>query len=184
MKRLVLLLIIPLFLLACGSTETELVTYNSPTYAISFQMPEGWAISENEDSITIASNESLLTASSVTNGARINLTISPSFFTGAAAATGIIETTVRNFREQPETEIVQEIAPTTINTQSAVQTVLRGPDTNGEEIILRYVIIENLSVNQTAVVAAVHDASQNNEYGQLMADIVNSIQLGQPTLEP
>ncbi|MEZ4593463.1 MAG: hypothetical protein R3D55_20295 [Chloroflexota bacterium] len=45
-------------------------------------------------------------------------------------------------------------------------------------------MIENLTVNVTAVVAAVHDANQNDRYGQLMADIVNSIQLGEATPAP
>lgn len=184
MKRLLVILLLPIFLLACGPSEVNLVPYTSPNYLITFQMPAEWAISDNADSITIASDEALLTTSSVTGGARINITAAPSFFTGSAAATEVIDTAVRNFREQESTEIIQEIEATTINTQAAVQTVLRGLDTNGNEIILRYVVIENLTVNQTAVVAAVHDASQNDEYGQLMADIVNSIQLGEATSKP
>ena len=76
--------------------------------------------------------------------------------------------------------MIQDIESTTINGQTAVQTVLQGKDSQGTEIIFRYVIIENLAENQTAVVAAVHMMpSQNSAYGQLMADIVNSIQLGQ-----
>ncbi|MEZ4593464.1 MAG: hypothetical protein R3D55_20300 [Chloroflexota bacterium] len=58
--------------------------------------------------------EALLTASSVTDGARINITVSPSFFTGTAVASEVIDTAVR-FRDQEETEIIQEIEPTNIN---------------------------------------------------------------------
>jgi hypothetical protein len=179
MKRLILVFLIPLLLVACGPTEANLVPYTSPNYPVTFQMPEGWAITDNEDSITIASEEALLLARAVTNGARINISITPSQFTGSANATEVIETAVRSFRNQADTEVIQEVESVIINTQSAVQTVLRGPDTQRNEIILRYVIIENLTVNQTAVVAAVHDANLNNEYGPLMADIVNSIELGQ-----
>jgi hypothetical protein len=96
----------------------------------------------------------------------------------------VIETAVRSFRNQEDTEVIQEIESLVINTQSAVQTVLRGQDTQGNQIILRYMVIENLTVNQTAVVAAIHDASQNDQYGQLMLDIVNSIQMGEPTPAP
>ena len=179
MNRLALLLLIPLFLFACGSAEGELVPYTSPNYPVTFQMPEGWAISDNEDSITLASDEALLLASSTANGARINITVTPSFFTGAATTTEIIDTAVRSFRNQEGSQFIQAIESVVINTQPAVQTVLRGADTAGSEVILRYVVIENLTVNQTAVVAAVHDASLNNEYGQLVADIVNSIQLSE-----
>lgn len=177
MKRFVLLLL-PLFLLACSAGE-ELVSYQSANYPITFSMPEAWAVSDNEDSITIASEESLLFASSVADGARVNISVTPSFFTGAANASEVIDTAVRNFREQDGAEVIQEIESAIINNQSAVQTVLRGLDTQGNEVVLRYVVIENLTVNQTAVIAAVHDASLNNRYGQLMADIVNSIQLGE-----
>ena len=182
MKRLILILLIPLFLLACRSDDEiggELVPYSSTTYPITFLMPELWATADDEDSITIASGESLLFANSVADGARINITVTPSFFTGSNGAMEMIDTAVRNFREQDGTEVIQEVQTTVINTQPAVETVLRGLDSQGNEIILRYVVIENLTVNQTAVVAAVHDASQNNRYGQLMADIVTSIQLGE-----
>lgn len=178
MKRLVLFFLIPLFLLACGPGEANFVPYSSPNYPITFQMPEAWAISDNEDSITIASEEDLL-FSSVLNGARINITVTPSLFTGTANAQLAVEAAVHNIRKQDEVEVIQEIELVTINTQSAVQTVLRGQDADGNEIILRYVIIENFTESLTAVVAAVHDANENNEYGQLMADIVNSIQLGE-----
>ncbi|GJM39905.1 MAG: hypothetical protein DHS20C20_01870 [Ardenticatenaceae bacterium] len=177
MKRLLLILLIPLFLLACGSSEVNLVPYSSTNYPVSFQMPEAWAVSDNEDSITIASDEALL-FSSVAGGARVNLVVTPSQFTGIANATELVETAVRNFREQDGAEVIQAVEVVTINTQTAVQTVLRGQDADGNEIILRYVVIENLTKNLTAVVAAAHDANQNSEYGQLMADIVNSIQLG------
>lgn len=181
MKRLVLILFILFFLLACGPKEVNLVPYTSPNYPITFQLPESWVVEDNEDSITIASSEALLLDGMMTNGARINITVAPSFFTGTAVATEVIDTAVRNFRDQEETEIIQDIEPTNINAQTAVQTVLRGPDINGNEIILRYMVIENLTVNVTAVVAAVHDANQNDQYGQLMADIVNSIQLSGET---
>ncbi|MCA9899160.1 MAG: hypothetical protein KC433_13295 [Anaerolineales bacterium] len=179
MKRLAFLLFIPLFLLACGPKEENLVTYTSSNYPITLQVPESWSVEDNEDSITIASNEEMLLTNSVVNGAVINITVTPSTFTGTAALTEMVETAVRSFRAQEEVEVLQEIEQTTINAQTAVQTVLRGPSTEGNKIILRYVMIENLTVNQTAIVAAVHDASQNDQYGQLMADIVNSIQLGE-----
>ena len=181
MKRLVLILLIPLFLFACRSEDEaggKLISYTSPNYPITFQMPENWVVNDDEDSISIASAESLLLASSITEGARLNIIVTPSFFTGNANAIEVIDTAVHNFREQSGAEVIQEVQSRPINTQSAVETVLRGQDTEGNEVILRYLVIENLSVNQTAVVAAVHDASQNNLYGQLMADIVNSIQLG------
>lgn len=181
MKRLVFILLIPLFLLACRSEEIggEQITYHSGNYPITFTLPEIWAVADDEDSISIASEDRLLFASSVQDGARINIIVTPTFFTGSATAMELIDTAVRDFREQDGAEVVQEIEALTINSQSAVQTVLQGPDSQGNEVILRYVIIENLTVNQTAVVAAVHDASQNHEYGQLMANIVNSIQLGE-----
>ncbi len=187
MKRLVLILMIPLFLLACrsdGETGGELVSYTSPNYPVTFLLPENWVVTDDADSITIASDESLLLASCVTDGARLNIAVTPSLFTGAANATEVLDTAVRQFRDQDGAEVIQEIENIVINTQPAVQTVLRGTDAQSNEIILRYVVIENLSVNQTAVVAAVHDADQNNQYGQLMADIVNSIQLGEPTPAP
>ena len=184
MKRLALFLLTPLFLLACGAAEASLLPYTSPNYPVTFQMPDGWTISDNEDSITLASDETLLLASSVTDGARINITVTPSLFTGAAASTEAIETAVRNFRNQEGTEVIQAIESVVINTQPAVQTVLRGTNTDGREVFLRYVVIENWSVNQTAVVAALHDAGLNNEYGPIVADIVNSIQLGEPTPAP
>lgn len=184
MKRLVLLFLIPLFLLACGEAEATMIPYSSPNYPVTLQIPEAWAISDNEDSITIASEEALLLASSVNDGARVNISITPSQFTGSANATEVIETAVRSFRNQEDTEVIQEIESLVINTQSAVQTVLRGQDTQGNQIILRYMVIENLTVNQTAVVAAIHDASQNDQYGQLMLDIVNSIQMGAATPAP
>jgi hypothetical protein len=181
MKRLFLFLLIPLFLLACGSNDEaggDLTPYESPNYPITFLMPENWVVIDDEDSITIASAESLVLASSVRDGARVNIIVTPSFFTGIANATEVIDTAVRNFREQEGAEVIQEIQSRPINTQSAVETVLRGQDMEGHEIILRYLVIENLSVNHMAVVTAVHDASQNNVYGQLIADIVNSIQMG------
>ena len=184
MNRLIFVLLFALLLMACGSANVPLVAYSSPNYPVTLQMPEGWAISDDEDSITIATEDSLLFAPSVEKGARINISVTPSFFSGTANATEVIDTAVRRFREQAGAVVIQEVEPTTINTQSAVQTVLQGPDTQGNEVVLRYVVIENLSVNQTAVVAAVHDASQNNRYGQLMADIVNSIQLGEATPVP
>ena len=180
MKRLVLILLLPLFLLACDSDEAaggKLISYSSTNYPITFQVPENWVIMDDADSITIASTESLLSASSVEDGARINIVVSPSFFVGSNTAMELVDTAVRNFREQDGAEIIHETEMTNINTQAAAQTVLRGPDALGNEIIYRYMFIENLSVNQTAVVAAVHDAKHNNLYGQLMADIVNSIQL-------
>ena len=180
MKRLVLILLIPLFLLACSSNKEaggELITYSSPNYPITFLVPEQWAVTDDEDSITVASQEALLFASAVADGARINITVAPSFFSGSARATEVIDTAVRNFREQDGAEVIQEIESRAINTQSAVETVLRGEDAEGNEVILRYLVIENLTVNQTAVVAAVHDARQNDVYGQVMADIVDSIQL-------
>jgi hypothetical protein len=109
----------------------------------------------------------------------MNISVTPSIFTGSANATEVIDTAVRRFREQEGSELLQEIESRIINNQSAVETVLRGQDTEGNEIILRYMVIENLVVRQTAVIAAVHDADQNDRYGQLMADIVNSIQLGE-----
>ncbi|WP_420645490.1 hypothetical protein [Candidatus Leptofilum sp.] len=179
MKRLVLFFLIPLFLLACSPSEVTLVPYSSTNYPITFEMPDGWAINDDKDSITIASEEDLLLASSVAGGARVNLTVTSSLFMGVANATDVVEAAVRNFLEQEEGEELQAVESTVINGQTAVQTVIRAQDTQGTEIILRYVVIENLTASQTAVVAAVHDASQNNEYGQLMADIVNSIQLGE-----
>lgn len=187
MKRLVLILLIPLFLLACGSADEaggKLIPYSSPNYPINFLLPEKWAVADDEDSISIASEESLLFADSVTDGARVNIIVTPSFFTGSSSATEMVDTAVRNFREQEGVTIIQEVEPKTINTQAAVETVLRGKDTQGNEIILRYLVIENLSVNQTAVVAAVHDANQNDRYGQVMVDIINSIQLEAATPAP
>ncbi|MAT99226.1 MAG: hypothetical protein CL608_18955 [Anaerolineaceae bacterium] len=184
MKRLVLFLMIPLFLLACRSedeTGGELIPYISANYPITFSMPENWAVTDDADSITIASDESLLLASSVTDGARVNIVVTPSVFTGTANATEVLDTAVRTFRNQAGAEVIQEIENIVINTQPAVQTVLRGPDSQGNSIIFRYMVIQNLAEGQTAVVAAVHDADLNNQYGQLMADIVNSIQLGEPT---
>ena len=186
MKRLVLILMIPLFLLACRSDNEaggEMVPYISPNYPIVFAMPENWAVTDDADSITIASAESLL-ASSVTGGARINIVVTPSQFSGTGNAMELLDAAVRNFRDQEGAETIQEIESVVINTQSAVQTVLRGPDAQGNEVILRYMVIENLTVGQTAVIAAVHDAELNNQYGQLMSDIVNSIQLGEPTPAP
>jgi hypothetical protein len=180
MKRLALILLIPLILLACRSDEkieATLISYSSPNYPVTFMMPEEWAISDDADSITIATREDLLFAATVVEGARINMIITPSFFVGSTNATEIIDTAVRTFREQEGVEIIQEIQPIVISSQQATETVLRGSDSQGNEVILRYLLIENPTINQTAVVAAVHDASQNNVYGQLMADIVASIQL-------
>lgn len=180
MKRLLFLLLIPLFLLACGSAnrnKENLVAYSSPNYPVTFMMPENWAISDDADSITIASNEALLFASTVKTGARINIVVTPSFFTGSANAKEVVDTAVRNFREQEGVEIIQEIQPMVVLNQQAIETVLSGKDSQGNPIILRYLIIENPSISQTAVVAAVHDTALNNQYGQLMADIVATIQL-------
>ena len=184
MKRLILIVLIPLFMLACGAADDaggNLITYSSPNYPISFTLPEQWAISDNEDSITIASSEALLLSDSVVDGARLNITVAPGALLNNASMTDMIVTAVRQFQEQDGVEIIQDITPKTINDQSAVEIVLRGPDTQGNEVILRYLVLQNLSTNQTAVIAAVHDASQNDQYGQLMADIVNSIQLGEET---
>jgi len=187
MKRLLFILLVPLFLLACRSdnkAEVKLVPYTSPNYPVTFLMPENWAVSDDADSITIASAESLLLASSVTEGARANIVVTPSLFTGTANATEILEAAVRNFRNHEGTEVIQETENIVVNTQPTVQVVLRGPDTQGNEVIFRYMVMQNLAVGQTAVVATVHDANQNNQYGQLVSDIVNSIQLGEPTLAP
>ncbi|MBK8903336.1 MAG: hypothetical protein IPM53_19290 [Anaerolineaceae bacterium] len=181
MKRLILILLIPLFVLACGAAEDsggELVSYTSPNYPITFMMPERWALSDNEDSITIATAESLLLANTVVDGARINITVTPGFFMGNTNVSEVIDTAVRQFREQEGVTVIQEMESKSINNQSAVEIVLRGPDTQGNEVILRYLVLESLASNQTAVIAAVHDASKNGRYGQLMADIVNSIELG------
>ncbi|MCP4415763.1 MAG: hypothetical protein GY805_04020 [Chloroflexi bacterium] len=180
MKRLLFLLLIPLILLACDSDKEvggNLVSYSSPNYPVTFMKPENWAISDDEDSITIATEEDFLFAASVVEGARINIVVTPAFFTGSANATEVIDTAVRNFREQEGIEIIQEIQPVIVSNQQAVETVLRGKDSEGNEIVLRYLVIENPTISQTAVVAAVHDANKNNSYGQLMADIVASIQL-------
>ena len=180
MKRLILILLIPLLLLACNSDDEingELVPYSSDNYPITFLKPELWTISDDEDSITIASKEGLLFANTVTEGARINIIVTQSFFTGSANAMEVIDRAVRDFRDSEGAEIIQDIESKTINTQSAVETVLRGKDSQGNEVIFRYLVIENLVVNQTAVVAAVHDANQNDQYGQLMVDIISSIQL-------
>ena len=184
MKRLIFLFLIPLFLLACGPSDAAFVPYSSPNYAITLQMPDDWAIIDNEDSITIASEEGALAAKSVTNGARVNITVAPSLFTGISSTSEFVETAVSSFLEQEGSEEIQAIESVTINGQTAVQTVLRAQDTQGTEIILRYVVIQNLAEGQTAVVAAVHDASQNNTYGQIIADIVNSIQLGEAIPTP
>lgn len=187
MKRLVLFLMIPLFLLACRSdneSDGELMPYSSPNYPVTFSLPENWTITDDADSITIASDESLLLASSVTEGARINIVVTPSLFTGTSNATEVLDTAVRNFRDQEGTEVIQEVENIVINTQPTVQIVLRGPDTQGNTVIFRYLVMQNLAVGQTAVIAAVHDADLNNQYGQLMSDIVNSIQLGEPTPVP
>lgn len=184
MKRLVFILLIPFFLLACGQAEDPMVTYTSPNYAISLQMPESWAVEDNEDSITLVSDEAILLTNETGDGARINITVSPSTFTGTAATTEMIDTAVRSFRAQEGVEVRQEIEATTINNQTAVQTVLVGPDTNGSETVLRYLVIENFTMNLTAVVAAVHSADQDEQYGQLIVDIVNSIQLGEATPAP
>lgn len=182
MKRLILIFLIPLFVLACGASENtggDLVSYTSLNYPITFMLPEQWAVSDNEDSITIASGEPLLLADTVVDGARLNITVTPGAFLGSANITEVIDTAVRQFREQDGVEVIQEIETKSINNQTAVEIVLRGPDTQGNEVILRYLVLQNLSTNQTAVIAAVHDANQNGRYGQLMADIVNSIQLGE-----
>ncbi len=184
MKRLLFILLIPLLLLACRSNDEtggEMVPYTSPNYPITLQMPEAWAVSDDADSITIASDESLLLASSVTDGARANIVVSPSLFTGTANATEVLETAVRTFRAQEEVEVIQEIENIVINTQPTVQIVLRGPDSQGNTVIFRYMVMQNLTVGQTAVIAAVHDADQNNQYGPVMAEIVNSIRLGEMT---
>lgn len=181
MKRLILILLIPLFMLACGAADDtggELVSYTSPNYPITFMMPEAWVVSDNEDSITIASAESLLLADTVVDGARLNITVTPGAFLGNANITEVIDTAVRQFREQEGVEVMQERETKSINNQPAVEIVLRGPDTEGNEVILRYLVLESLGSNQTAVIAAVHDASENDRYGQVMADIVNSMQLG------
>lgn len=180
MKRLLVLLLIPLFVLACGAADRskeDLVAYSSPNYPVTFMMPEDWAINDDADSITIASEEDLLFASSVILGARINIAVTPSFFTGSANAREVVETAVRSFREQEGIEVIQEIQPMVVLNQQAIETVLSGKDSQGNPIILRYLIIENPTIGQTAVVAAVHDTTLNNEYGQLMADIVATIQL-------
>jgi len=182
MKRLILLLLIPLFALACGATEDSggaLVSYTSPNYPITLMIPEQWAVSDNEDSITIASTEALLLANTVVDGARLNITVTLGAFMGNANITEVIETAVGQFRAQEGVEVLQEVETKSINNQSAVEIVLRGPDTEGNEVILRYLVVESLGSNQTAVIAAVHDASENDRYGQVMADIVNSIQLGE-----
>lgn len=187
MKRLVLILLIPILLLACRSedeTNGALIPYSSSNYPITFSLPENWAITDDADSITIASEESLLLASSVTEGARINMVITPSLFTGTSNATEVLDTAVRSFRDREGTEVIQEIENIVINTQPTVQIVLRGPDSQGNSVIFRYMVMQNLGTGQTAVIAAVHDANQNNQYGQLMSDIVNSIELGEPTPEP
>lgn len=182
MKRLILIFLIPLFVLACGAAEDiggELVSYTSPNYPITLMMPERWAVSDNEDSITVASAEALLLANAVVDGARINITVTPGAFMGSANMTEVIDTAVRSFQEQDGVEVIQEMESRSINNQTAMEVVLRGPDTQGNEVILRYLVLESLASGQTAVVAAVHDASENDRYGQLMADIVNSIQLGE-----
>ena len=187
MKRLVLIILIPLFLLACRSdnkTEVALVPYTSPNYPVTFLMPENWVVSDDADSISIASAESLLLAKSVTEGARVNFTVTPSLFTGTANATEVLETAVRNFRDQEGTQVIQEIENIVINSQPTVEIVLRGPDSQGNTIILRSMVMQNLAAGQTAVVTAVHDADLNNQYGQLMSDIVNSIQLGEAAPVP
>src|SRR5690606_33898606 len=122
MKRLFLLLLIPLFALACGTADDtggELVSYTSPNYPIRFTMPEAWAVSDNEDSITIASAESLLLANTVVDGARINMTVTLGAFMGNANITEVIETAVRQFREQEGVEVLQEVETKSINNQSA-----------------------------------------------------------------
>jgi hypothetical protein len=98
MKRLILIFLIPLLVLACGEADDtggELVSYTSPNYPISFTMPAAWAVSDNEDSITIASAESLLLANTVVDGARINMTVTLGAFMGNANVTEVIETAVR-----------------------------------------------------------------------------------------
>ena len=105
-------------------------------------------MADNEDSITIASDEALLFANSVAGGARLNIIVTPSFFTGSANATEVIDTAVRNFREQDGAEVIQAIESRTINGQPTAETVLRGLDTQGNEIILRYLVIENLTVTK------------------------------------
>ena len=182
MKRLILIFLIPLFLLACGATEDtggELVSYTSPNYPITLMVPEKWAVSDNEDSITIASAESLLLANTVEDGARLNITVAPGAFMGNTNISEVIDMAVRSFQEQEGAEVIQELESKSINNQTAMEIVLRGPDTEGNEVILRYLVLESLGSNQTAVIAAVHDASENERYGQLMADIVNSIRLGE-----
>lgn len=181
MRRLARLMIILLLVVACGSAEEavgELLPYSSPNYPLTIMIPEDWAVTDNEDSITIASSEALLSGNSVEDGARINITVSPSFFSGSDNAREVIEAAVRSIREQEEAEVIQEIHNVAINSQLGLETVVRGRDAQDTEVILRYVVIENPSVLQSAVVVAVHDANENGRYGQLMNDIVNSIQLG------
>jgi len=184
-RRLFILLLFVEFITvtACGPSpdpQKALIPYESPNYRVNLVYPSDWALDENEDSISIASQAELINGASMANGASLNITIIPAGVMSTTDLIELIETTVRSFREQENAEVIQEPVSSPINNQLAATTVIRGQDQSGNNVILQYTIILSQKSDQIAFITALNDADQADTYRPIIEAIISSIKLMPP----
>jgi hypothetical protein len=150
--------------------DIPLVDYESPNYAVTFQLPEAWIVNDNEDAITIRSNDA------ANPDVRIEMTLVPSALLGGGNLMELIEIGSESFAAQEGAEVLQEAAMTTFNNQRAAHTQVRGP--NGEEkAFLEYIVVMSNTGDQAATIVAMTRESTEAENLPIVAAILNSIEL-------
>ncbi len=176
--RLFALVIIGL-LTACGTSAEKpgaLRPFTSQLTTLTFSYPENWAVSENPDTLLIASNENALTTFNNTDATIISITLVPGVVPAPTMLTELLQPTVQSLLNQENVKVLEEADVTTLNNQMAGSVKLETTDSNGLEIVVQAVSVAG--PDQVALITAVTDKSRYNNDKEAIEAFLNSIIVG------
>lgn len=158
--------------------QANFVEYESEALGISFAYPEDWAILEEADSgqITIATDESLLDADVISEGAGVLLGVLVDPTTSSLGALGFLQTfSDPELGPYEEIEVIEDPVELEINGQEAAQGVYKIKEEGVELQALLTVI-----VRETAIGFVFGASPEFETYQPVLAEIAKTVVLAKP----
>lgn len=164
------------------ATIAPAVTYVDHEVAnlgLSFRYPQSWELSEDENSIVVASDVELLSARQFDReGAGALIVVGPASTFEGDTLEAALESAVQEFNFTDNDRIVEGPRVTTINGQEAVTATIEGSDVNGNQTLVIFVSLLR-NGDRVAFIAGVTLQNVVDRYRETLQTVANSVVLQQ-----
>lgn len=144
---------------------------------LSLRYPQSWELTEDENTVVVASDAELLTAQQFDHeGAGVMIVVDPAASVTGDTLEATLENAMRQFSFTDNDQIVEGPRQLIINGQEAVTATIEGSDLDGEQALVVYVTLLRRG-DRAAFVAAVTLQNTLEQYRETLQVVSNSIVL-------